>query len=264
MQFCFTGGINLSTVLSAVVSFAIFIFAFLFGLQLFIEAVRGRGDRTLLLYGVLTLWFWSLSFLVWGLRVIMLFPDSLMLVVQPFALQWALYIGFGAFFGVFWLIRMTKPDLLAGRRTYLSLFFMVGTIAFTYLAFTSSFVSGEPLIVWHAFVKDLAPNPANPFGLGMLVVSGIDLAIYVCVIPIGLYFLYMNQRRSLGSKVFMKDLIFWIGLILIFVTITLDVGLRYIDPLLALDMVVIAVRGLMAVGFFLLWFSYRLMNLIMK
>ena len=74
----------------------------------------------------------------------------------------------------------------------------------------------------------------------------------------------MKERRSLGSKVFMKDLIFWIGLILIFVTITLDVGLRYIDPTVALDMAVIAVRGLMAAGFFLLWFSYRLMNLFMK
>jgi hypothetical protein len=194
----------------------------------------------------------------------MLFADSLLLVVQPFALQWALYIGFGAFFGVFWLIRMTKPDLLAGRRAYFGLLLMVGTLVFTYFAFTSAFISGEPILVWHAFVTDLAPNPANPFGLGMLVASGIDLAIYVCVIPIGLYFLYMKQRRSLGSKVFMKDLIFWIGLILIFVTVTLDVGLRYIDPLLALDMVVIAVRVLMAVGFFLLWFSYRLMNLIMK
>lgn len=264
MQFCFIGGINLSVQLSAGVCFAIFIFAFIFGLQLFIEAVRGRGDRSLLLYGVLTLWFWALSFLVWGLRIIILPADSLLLVVQPFALQWALYIGFGGFFGVFWLIRMTKPDLFAGRRAYLRLLVMVGTIVFTYFAFTSAFLSGEPFSVWHGFVIDMAPNPANPYGLGMLIASGIDLAIYVCIIPIGLYFLHMNQRRSLGSKVFIKDLLFWIGLILIFVTITLDVGLRYIDPLLALDMAVIAVRGLMAAGFFLLWFSYRLMNLFMK
>ena len=264
MQFCFIGGINLSVQLSAGVCFAIFIFAFLFGLQLFIEVVRGQGDRTLLLYGVLTLWFWALSFFVWGLRILILPPDALLLVMQPFALQWVLYIGFGAFFGVLWLIRMTKPDFFVGRRAYLRLLIFLGTIVFTYFAFTSAFLSGEPLVVWHGFVQDMAANPTNPYGLGMLIASGIDLAIYVCVIPIGLYFLYMNQRRSLGSKVFMKDLIFWIGLILIFVTITLDVGLRYIDPLVALDMVVIAVRGLMAVGFFLLWFSYRLMNLIMK
>ncbi|MFX0079603.1 MAG: hypothetical protein ACFE8O_10235 [Candidatus Hermodarchaeota archaeon] len=264
MQFCFIGGINLSVQLSAGVCFAIFIFAFIFGLQLFIEVVRGRGDRTLLLYGVMTLWFWALAFLVWGIRIIILPNDALTLVIQPFALQWALYIGFGAFFGVFWLIRMTKPEIFEGRRAYLRILVIVGTIVFTYFAFTSAFLSGEPFEVWHGFVEDMAPNPMNPYGLGMLIASGIDLAIYVCIIPIGLYFLYMKQRRSLGSKVFIKDLIFLIGLILIFVTITLDVGLRYIDPLLVLDMVVIAVRGLMAVGFFLLWFSYRLMNLIMK
>jgi len=264
MQFCFTGGINLSVQLSAGVSIAIFIFAFIFGLQLFIEAIRGRGDRTLLLYGVMTLWFWSFSFLIWGLRIILVDADSLLLVIQPFALQWALYIGIGAFFGVFWLLRMTKPDLLLGRRAWIRLLVFVGTIVFIYYAFTSAFVSGDPLLIWHGFVEDLAPNPANPYGLGMLIASGIDLAIYVCIIPIGLYFLYMKERRSLGSKVFMKDLLFWIGLILIFVTITLDVGLRYIDPTMALDMAVIAVRGLMAAGFFLLWFSYRLMNLFIK
>ncbi|MFX0201278.1 MAG: hypothetical protein ACFFCW_34605 [Candidatus Hodarchaeota archaeon] len=264
MQFCVIGGINLSVQLSAGVCFAIFIFAFIFGLQLFIEAVRGRGDRSLLLYGVLTLWFWSLAFLVWGIRILVITADALLLVVQPFALQWALYIGSGAFFGVFWLIRMIKPEFFEGLRAYLRILIMVGTIVFIYFAFTSAFISGEPLLVWHGFVHDMAPNPMNLYGLGMLIASGIDLAIYLCIIPIGLYFLYMKQRRSLGSKVFMKDLIFLIGLILIFVTITLDVGLRYIDPLLALDMVVIAVRGLMAVGFFLLWFSYRLMNLITK
>lgn len=211
------------------------------------------------MYAFLMLWFWAASYAVMGFRILVISPDAVYKIVEGFSLQWSLYLSAGGFFGLFWAIRATYPNFFTGRGKWVALLPILGTLGFMGLLWPA--VLTHPNLVYHGFVTVLSPNLTTYYGIGFTIIAFVDIVFYVGFVPLGVFFIQLLRRRKLGSKVMIKDLLLWIGLLLIFVGLIVDAGLHYVP---VADMIVVAARALIAVGFFLFWFGYRLANYIIK
>lgn len=238
----------------------VMIITFLFGLQLFFEYIRTEDtDRQLLLYAILMLWLYGLSYGIVGMRYIMVVPWATTSMLLGWSLLFAFCMGGAAFFGLFWVIRVTYPNFFTDRGRWVAFLPILGTIGFVALAYLT--VHTHPVWIVFGFVTDLAPNLTTYYGLGFSILAFVNIVMYMGVVPLSVWFFYLLRRRSLGTKVMMKDLMIWIGLLLVFVTVLIDTAMRFIP---GSDFIVIYARGLLAVGFFLFWFGYRLANIVIR
>jgi hypothetical protein len=122
-------------------------------------------------------------------------------------------------------------------------------------------VLSHPSVVVHGFVNWIAPNLGTYYGIGFTVLATVSAVFYLALVPLISIWLYMRTRRGLGQKVFMKDMMIWLGLLLIFVGVLADFLTLFITPL---TIEIIAIRAVTLVGFILLWFGHRLANLFLK
>ncbi|MFW9832134.1 MAG: hypothetical protein ACFFD8_10215 [Candidatus Thorarchaeota archaeon] len=239
---------------------AVMIIVFIFGLHLFIEYIRAHDvDRSLLMYALLMLWLYALGYGILGMRYIVVIPNATLPMLQGWDLLYAFSIGAAGFFGLFWIIRVSHPNFFKKRGRWVALLPILATVGYLTLAYLATIT--HPTLISLGFVTALAPNLTTYYGLGFTVLAFVNLVMYIGVRPIGLWFIYLRRRRSLGTKVMMKDLMVWIGLLLIFVTILLDTAMRFVP---GSDFIVVYGRGLLAVGFFLFWFGYRLSKIIIR
>ncbi len=205
------------------------------------------------------LWLYSLAYLVVALRYIMVIPNATVPMLQGWTSQWGLYVAGAAFFGLFWSVRSVYPNFFRGRGRIVVLLAILGTLGFITLLWPA--VWTHPELIYHGFVTDLAPNLTTYYGLGLTILAFVDLVFYIGIGVVVVFFINLIRRRSLGFKIMFKNLIIWIGLLLIFITLLLDTGLRFIP---GADLITISARGLMAAGFFLFWFGYRLADFIIR
>ncbi|MFX1510831.1 MAG: hypothetical protein ACFFBR_11060 [Promethearchaeota archaeon] len=205
------------------------------------------------------LWFFAFAYLTVGLRPIMVIPNASAIMLSGWAVQWGLYLALAGFFLVFWSIRIFNKEYFSGRSIYGVIIPLIGVAGYAVLLWLAALT--HPQLVIHGFVTWIAPNLTTYYGIGFTALATICAVFYLCLVPLISLWLYMRTRRGLGQKVFIKDMLIWLGLIIIFVTIVADFGLLFL-PVTTIE--VIAVRAVMVVGFILFWFGYRLLNLFWK
>ncbi|MFX1564723.1 MAG: hypothetical protein ACFFCH_01910 [Promethearchaeota archaeon] len=205
------------------------------------------------------LWFFALAYLVIGLRPLVVIPNASAVMISGWAVQWGMYLAFAGFFLVFWSIRVFNKEYFGGRSSYGILIPILGTCGYAVLLWFAALT--HPTVVIHGFVTWIAPNLTTYYGIGFTALAIIYAVFYLCLVPLISLILYMRSRRGLGQKVYIKDMLMWVGLLMIFITIIADFGLLFL-PVATFE--VIAVRAITAVGFILFWFGYRLLNLIWK
>ncbi len=203
--------------------------------------------------------FLALGYLTIGLRAIVAIPDATYLMLQGWSVQWGLFLGISAFFMVFWVIRIYNKEYWSGRSQYGAFLPLIGLAGFAALLWPAALT--HPNTVIHGFVTWIAPNLSTYYGIGFTVITVVCTVIYMGLIPLISYFLYMRTRRGLGTRVMIKDMSIWLGLLFIFLGVLVEFALLFISPL---TYPVIAVRALVLVGVILLWFGYRLANLVMR
>jgi hypothetical protein len=212
-----------------------------------------------MLYGMLMLWFFAFAYLAVGLRPLFVIPNATDIMLQGWAIQWGLYLGIAAFFEVFWVLRLFNKEYFSGRSQYGALIPLIGLAGFAVLLWLGALT--DPYVVIHGWTTWIAPNLATYYGLGFTILTIACAICYMCLVPLIALMLRIRTRRELGRKVFIKDIAMWLGLLLIFVTVIADFALLFL-PVATIE--VIAVRVVMAIGFILLWFGYRLANLFLK
>jgi hypothetical protein len=210
-------------------------------------------------YAVMMLFFFALAYLTVGLRAIVVIPSATAVMLQGWSVQWGLYLAVAGFFMVFWTIHTFKKEYFAGRSAWAVLIPLIGLCGFAALIFLSALTHSESVV--HGYVTWLAPNLTTYYGIGFTIFAIVYAVFYLGLVPLITLWLYMRTRRGLGKKVFIKDLLIWVGLLIILVTILIDFGLLFITPV---TIPVIAVRVVTAVGFILVWFGYRLANFIFR
>ncbi|MFX1317873.1 MAG: hypothetical protein ACFE9O_01900 [Promethearchaeota archaeon] len=203
--------------------------------------------------------FFSLAYLTVGLRPIVVIPNATALMLQGWAVQWGLFIAFAAFFMVFWAIRIFNKEFFSGRSQWGALIPLIGLGGYAILIWLA--VLSHPYVVVHGFVSWIAPNLGTYYGIGFTVLATVSAVFYLALVPLISIWLWMRTRRGLGQKVFMKDMMMWLGLLLIFVGILADFLTLFITPL---TFEIVGIRAVILVGFILLWFGYRLANLFLK
>ncbi|MFX1577962.1 MAG: hypothetical protein ACFFCF_12455, partial [Promethearchaeota archaeon] len=208
-------------------------------------------------YAVMMLFFFALAYLTVGLRALLVIPNATPVMLQGWSVQWGLYLAVAGFFMVLWAIRTFNKEYFAGRSAWGALIPISGLGGFAALIFLSALTHSESVV--HGFVTWLAPNLTTYYGLGFTIFAIVYAIFYLGLVPLITLWLYMRTRRGLGQKVFIKDLLILVGLLIILVTILIDFGLLFITPVI---IPVIAVRVVTAVGFILVWFGYRLANFI--
>lgn len=201
----------------------------------------------------------SLSYLSIGLRSLLVIQNATYIMLQGWAVQWGVFMGIGAFFLVFWAIRLYNKEYFTGHSTYGVLIPMVGLAGYAALLWFAALT--HPNLVVHGYVTWIAPNLTTWYGLGFTVLAIACAVCYMGLVPLVSFWLRMRTRRGLGKTVFLKDMMVWLGLLLIFVSVLADFLLLFVSPMI---LPVIAVRALAVVGFLLLWFGYRLANLFLK
>ncbi len=210
-------------------------------------------------YAVMMLFFFALAYLTVGLRALLVIPNATPVMLQGWSVQWGLYLAVAGFFMVLWAIRTFNKEYFAGRSAWGALIPISGLGGFAALIFLSALTHPESVV--HGFVTWLAPNLTTYYGLGFTIFAIVYAIFYLGLVPLITLWLYMRTRRGLGQKVFIKDLLILVGLLIILVTILIDFGLLFITPVI---IPVIAVRVVTAVGFILVWFGYRLANFIWR
>ena len=205
------------------------------------------------------LWFFAMAYITVGLRAVVVLPNASAMMIQGWAVQWGLYAAIGGFFMVFWVLRIYNKEFFSGRSVWGALIPLVGIAGYTVLLWLSALT--HPDVVVHGFVNWIVPNLTTYYGIGYTVMAIVYAVLYLCLVPLVFYMLYIRTRRGLGQKVFIKDMLVWIGLLLIFIGIIADFGLVFL-PIATFE--VIAVRAIILVGFILLWFGYRLANLLFR
>jgi len=205
------------------------------------------------------LFFYALAYLTVGLRAIVVIPNASDLMIQGWSVQWGIYLAFAAFFGVFWVIRIFNKEFFSGRSIWGALIPLIGLAGYAVLLWMAALT--HPNTVIHGFVTWIAPNLTTYYGIGYTVLAIVCAIFYMGLVPLISFMLYMRTRRGLGQKVFIKDLMIWFGLLIIFITVIVDFALLFLTPV---TIAVIAVRAVMVVGFILLWSGYRLANLIIR
>jgi hypothetical protein len=203
--------------------------------------------------------FFALAYLTIGLRALIVIPNATFLMLQGWAVQWGLYLALGGFFMVFWVIRIFNKEYFGGRSAWGVLIPFLGLLGFTVLIFLSALTHPETVV--HGYVNWIAPNLSTFYGIGFTVMATVYAIFYLGLVPLITLWLYMRTRRGLGQRVFIKDLLVWVGLLIMLVTILVDFGLLFITPV---TIAVVAVRAVTLVGFILFWFGYRLANLIFR
>ena len=201
----------------------------------------------------------SLAYLTLGLRSLLVIPDATYIMLEGWAVQWGIFLGMGGFFMVFWAIRLYNKEYFSGRSSWGILIPLIGLAGYTTLLWLAALT--HPNLVIHGYVTWIAPNLTTWYGLGFTVLASACAVCYLAVVPLVALWLRMRTRRGLGGTVFMKDMMMWIGILLIFVSILADFLLLFVSPMV---LPVIAVRVLAIVGFILLWLGYRLANLFLK
>jgi hypothetical protein len=254
------GGYCLSTILDAGVSLAVFVIALIFAILLFIEYIRKpEQDRAILFTALFMLIMFALAYLSIGLRPLLVLPDATYIMLQGWAVQWGIFMGLGGFFMVFWAIRLYNKEFFSGRSSWGILIPIFGLAGYGALLWFAALT--HPNLVIHGYVTWIAPNLTTWYGIGFTVLAIACAVCYLCLVPLVSLWLRMRTRRGLGKTVFMKDMMMWIGLLLIFVSVLADFLLLFVSPLI---LPVVAVRAIAVVGFLLLWFGYRLANLFLK
>jgi hypothetical protein len=229
-------------------------------LSLFIEYIRRpEQDRTILLLAVFMLSFFALAYMAVGLRAIVVIPNATYLMLQGWAVQWGVFLAFAAFFMVFWTIRIFNKEFFSGRSSWGALLPLIGLAGFTVLIWLAALI--HPHVVVHGFVTWIAPNLGTYYGIGFTALAIVSAVFYLGLVPLISIWLWMRTRRGLGQRVFMKDMMMWLGLLLIFIGIVADFGLLFV-PIATFE--VIAVRAVILIGFLLLWFGYRLFDLLIR
>ena len=201
----------------------------------------------------------SLSYLSIGLRSLLVIPDATYIMLQGWAVQWGIFMGIGGFFLVFWAIRLYNKEYFSGRSSWGILIPVIGLGGFAALLWLAALT--HPNLVIHGYVTWIAPNLTTWYGIGFTVLACACAVCYLALVPLGALWLRMRTRRGLGQTVSLKDMMMWIGILLIFVSVLADFLLLFISPMV---IPVIAVRAIAIVGFLLLWFGYRLANIFLK
>lgn len=205
------------------------------------------------------LWFFSFAYLSVGLRPIVVIPNASAVMLGGWAVEWGFFLALAGFFLVFWSIRIFNKEFFSGRSSYGAIIPLFGVAGFAVLLWFAALT--HPQLVIHGFVTWIAPNLTTYYGIGFTALAILCAVFYLCLVPLISLWLHMRTRRGISQKVFIKDMLIWLGLLIIFVTIVADFGLLFL-PVAIIE--VIAVRALMAVGFILFWFGYRLLNLFWK
>lgn len=203
--------------------------------------------------------FFALAYFTVGSRALVVIPNATAIMLQGWAVQWGMFIALAAFFMVFWTIRIFNKEFFSGRSLWGGLIPLIGVGGFSILIWLA--VLTHPYVVLHGFVNWIAPNLGTYYGIGFTVLATVSAVFYLALVPLISIWLWMRTRRGLGRKVFMKDMMIWLGLLLIFVGILADFLTLFITPL---TFEVIGIRAVILVGFILLWFGYRLADLLLK
>ena len=211
-----------------------------------------------MLYAVLMLFFFALAYFAVGLRPLLVVPDATVIMLQGWSVQWGLYTAIAAFFMVFWVLRIFNKEYFSGRSQYGAFLPFIGLIGFTALLWLAALT--HPIIVVHGFVTWISPNLTTYYGIGFTVLAIVCAVFYLGLVPLITMFLYMRKRRGLGTRVLIKDMSIWLGLLLIFIGVLANFALLFISPL---TYPVIATRALVLIGVILVWFGYRLANIVM-
>ncbi len=212
-----------------------------------------------MMYALLMLWFFALAYLTVGVRPLLMIPNASNIMLQGWAVQWGIYLGIGAFFEVFWVLRIYNKEYFSGRSKYGALIPIIGLVGFAVLLWGAAQTHAN--VVIHGFVTWIAPNLTTYYGLGFTILAVFYAICYMALVPLIAYWLYMRTRRGLGRKVFIKDMTLWFGLLLIFVGVIADFALLFISPV---TFEVIVVRVIILIGLILVWFGYRLANFILR
>jgi hypothetical protein len=189
----------------------------------------------------------------------MVIPNASAVMLSGWAVQWGMFLALAGFFMVFWSLRVFNKEYFSGRSVYGILIPLFGTAGYAVLLWLAALT--HPNTVIHGFVTWIAPNLMTYYGIGFTALAIVYAVFYLCLVPLISLMLYMRTRRGLGQKVYIKDLLIWIGLLLIFITVIADFGLLFL-PVATFE--IIALRALTAVGFILFWLGYRLLNLFWK
>lgn len=236
----------MANLLSAGVCLAIFVVAFIFGLRWLWQALGKSGHERLTAFlGALMGFGFAYGYFVWGLRIL---TDAIVVFVNPYVLQWGLAISLAAFFELLWALRLTYHGWIS-KKKWLYFLPLIITGIFIGLYSYGTYYASTPITF--GYVGDLAPligmsDTAHLIGSAVVWVGAIAVIAYMGIIPLFVFF-----RARKGSFMAMKTFLPWLGILLVFIGVLLEVALR----LFPIDIAVIAARVLIAAGLFLLWFK---------
>lgn len=237
----------MANLLSAGVCLAIFVVAFILGLRWLWRALGKSGHERLTAFlGSLMGFGFAYAYFVWGLRVL---TDAVVTFVQPYVLQWGVALGLAAFAELLWALRLTYQGWIS-KKKYLYILPLIATGLFMGLYIYSTYYASTAITF--GYVGDLVPmigmaTTQQLIGSALMWVAGFDIIVYLGVIPLFVFF-----RARKGGFMALKNLLPYLGILLLFIGVLLELALRLLT---GVDIFVIVARALIAAGLFLLWFK---------
>jgi hypothetical protein len=188
-----------SYILGGLTSLAIAIPTFLLGVRLLSDVPRLAGkERTTALLGSLTGFTYFVAYAVWGIRSLAVGPMAGTAAVIPWTLVHGVFIGFGAFFLLYWAIMATHPDFFS-KRKWLVILPVIWTGLYTVITAIGTLQATDTIVM--AFVTDIGVDIATPVGLMFSLVTMIGWVFYMCLpAPLGYYLFYRRNKGTRGAR----------------------------------------------------------------
>lgn len=233
--------------LSAGVCLAIFVIAFILGLRWSWRALGASGHERLTAFlGSLMGFGFAFGYLVWGIRVL---ADAIVTFVQPYVLQWGLAFGVAAFCELLWALRLTYLGWIS-KKKWLYFLPLIATGLFMGLYGYATYYASTAITF--GYTGDLAPmvgmaTAQQLIGSAVVWVAGFDVIVYMGVVPLFVFF-----RTRKGELLALKNLLPYLGILLLFIGALLELALRLLT---GVDIIVVVARAVIAVALFFLWFK---------
>lgn len=237
----------MTNLLSAGVCLAIFVVAFIFALRWLWRTLGKSGHERLTAFlGSLMGFGFAYAYFVWGLRIL---TDAFVTAVEPYLVQFGVALGLAGFFELLWALRLTYYDWIS-KKKWLYFLPLIATGAFLGLYIYTIYYASTAIT--YGYVGDLAPmigmgNTQQLIGSAFCWVAGFDAIVYLGVVPLWVFF-----RARKGGFMALKNFLPYLGILLLFIGVLLEIALRLLT---GVDLFAIVARALIVAAIVLLWFK---------